>query len=167
MTDTRQLRWPLIIGGISVYCRWSIGWLSYNISQKFSHCQMYKLNAFHPYSASGKKKLKTWDFKFNFLHRTQAKVKSPPPGRLCKSNSPLPGQRGGGTEVEILIWAVHLVSSDNPADWAWGLIEFQLSFDSVLWHVRVLDNNSRSAYRPKYRPSVGRDIDRHLGWIFG
>ena len=29
------IHWPLIIGGISVECRWSIGQLSYNISQKF------------------------------------------------------------------------------------------------------------------------------------
>ena len=33
--DTRPIRWPLIIGGILVDCRWSIGRLSYNISQKF------------------------------------------------------------------------------------------------------------------------------------
>ena len=33
--DTRPICWPLIIGGISVDCRWSIGRLSYNISQKF------------------------------------------------------------------------------------------------------------------------------------
>ena len=34
-TDTRRICWPLIIGGISVNCQWSIGRLSYNISWKF------------------------------------------------------------------------------------------------------------------------------------
>ena len=33
--DIRAIHWPLIIGGISVECRWSISRLSYNISQKF------------------------------------------------------------------------------------------------------------------------------------
>ena len=33
--DTRPIRWPLIVGRISVNCRWYIGELSYNKSLKF------------------------------------------------------------------------------------------------------------------------------------
>ena len=32
--DTLPTRWPLIVGGVSVDCRWYISGLSYNISQK-------------------------------------------------------------------------------------------------------------------------------------
>ena len=31
--DTRPIRWPLTVGGISVDCRWYIGRFSYNVSQ--------------------------------------------------------------------------------------------------------------------------------------
>ena len=42
--DTWPIRWPLIVGGILVDCRWYI-------SQKLidCQCQMYKLYAFHPF----------------------------------------------------------------------------------------------------------------------
>ena len=41
--DTRPIRWPLIVGGVSVDCRWHIGRLSCN-SQKFrvSVAEVYK-----------------------------------------------------------------------------------------------------------------------------
>ena len=50
--NTRPIRCPLLIGGISVDCLWSIGRLSYNISQMFR----LSLSDVHPFSAFGKEK---------------------------------------------------------------------------------------------------------------
>ena len=98
-------------------------------------CQKLRLSLsgythFILFQRPGKKtNLKTWYLKFNFPHRSQAKVKSPPLGRLCKSNSPLPGHGQIGGDVSCA-----LVSSHNSADLA------QLNFNWILTRFCAIDH---------------------------
>ena len=80
---------------LTVDYRRNIGRLSVvyrsNVKSLDCHCQMESYTHFILFQRPEKRNWK----------RNQAKVKFPPPGRLCKSNSPLRSQRGGGVEVSI------------------------------------------------------------------
>ena len=74
--DTRPIRWPLIVGGVSVNCRWDIGRLSYNISQKLKRslgrCSHYFTFRKHAFKTTEQR----WDEVWNTLMqgRSQKKI---------------------------------------------------------------------------------------------
>ena len=74
--DTRPIRWPLIVSGVSGDCGWDIGRLSYNISQKLKRslgrCSHYFTFRKHAFKTTEQR----WDEVWNTLMqgRSQKKI---------------------------------------------------------------------------------------------
>ena len=116
--------------------------VSHSLTNAISLPLIYSISSKHVSHFSARKKKKTWHFRFNFPHHTQAKVKSPPPGRPCKSNSPLPGNRKMVKCPEFArrggCWSFDLIGAET----LWSFVKtFHLTFKPTtfvsqesIWH---------------------------------